>query len=271
MSGFTVQLIVFSFSGIALITGIYLVIRGDKNRTSISVIFACSFLTLTLASINPNEILELTASGKGLSITKRHQPGKEERKSVLKLATDTATTISPEEKEKLVVDAKLRPDQKRSPEDYLVLATEAWRAKKYDDALQFATIGLNLKPDDTRVKMTLIYMIGTVYGDLKIPDLAIKYYKEAMEEDPQFSWPHNGLGILYYDQKRYAEAEEEYKKAIELESELAMPHNNLGNLYYDQKRYAEAEEEYKKAVELDHNNELAKQNLKNLQTLIDAN
>jgi tetratricopeptide (TPR) repeat protein len=259
MSGFTVQIIVFSFSGIILITGIYLVIRGDTKKTNISAVFTVGFLSLIVAAINPNEILELKASGKGIHIT-RHQPGKEERKSVLKLATDTVTTISPEEKEKLVVDAERRPDQKRSPEDYLVLATEAWRGKEYDNALKFAFTGLSLKPDDTRVKATLIYRIGTAYNDLKIPDLAIKYYKDAMGEDPIFTWPHNGLGNLYSSQNRYAEAEEEYKKAIELDPEYATPHNGLGNLYSDQNRYAEAEEEFKKAIEINpedatvHNN-----------------
>jgi tetratricopeptide (TPR) repeat protein len=249
MSAFTVQIIVFFFSGATIITGICLVIKGKTAKAPIRAVFTTGLILMVIAAIDPYTISKI-AIGKWLKI-ERHQPSKEERKSVLKLATDTATTISPEEKEKLVVDAKLRPDQKRSPEDYLVLATEAWRAKKYDNALQFAFNGLNLKPSDTRVKATLIHRIGSVYNNLNIPDLAIKYYKNAMEKDPKFSWPHNNLGLIYYEQKKYAEAEKEYKKAIVLNPENAAPHSNLGLLYYEQKKYVEAEKKYNKAIEID--------------------
>ena len=264
MSGFAVQIIVFSLSVISLITGIYLAIRGKTEKTSIRAFITAGLILIVIAAIDPYTISKIVV-GKWLSI-ERHQPSKEERKSVLKLATDTATTISPEEKEKLIVEAKLRPDQRRSPEDYLILATEAWRAKEYDEALQFAFAGLSLKPDDPRVKATLILRIGSIYFDFNIPDLAIKYYKEAMEEDPEFSWPHNNLGLLYQSQMKYVEAEDEYKRAIELDPEYAMPHNNLGNIYGGQKKYAEAKEKYREAIKIDNNFELAKDNLKRLQS-----
>lgn len=303
MPGFAVQIIVFSFSGIILITGIYLVVKGDKSKTAIINVFITGFLLTIVAAVNPYEILELRY---GKFHLKRHQPGKEYTvKSISLAAKPPDAKVSPEE-EKLIKEAELRPDEKRSPIDYLNLATEALRKKKYDNALKFAFAGLNLNPDNTRVKATLIYRIGSVYQGLKIPDLAIKYYKNALEEDPRFSWPHNELGLLYEEQKKYAEAEKEYKKAIVLAPKYALPpHGNLGNLYREQERYAEAkaeykkaielnpddarlhtslgnlykkqeryveaEEEYKRAIELDPDYELAKENLKNIQAFIETN
>lgn len=273
MKGYAVQIIVFFFSGTILFTGIYLVTGGEIEKTPISIIitiFTVGFLLTIIAAVNPYEILEIRASGKGVHI-KRYQPAQEEREEAIKMAADNPIEISAEEKEKLIKAAELRTDEVRSPEDYLVLATEAWRGKKYDNALKFAFTGLNLKPEDTRVKATLIYRIGTAYHDLKIPDLAIKYYKDALEGDPKFSWPHIGFGSVYLDQKKYSEAEKEYKKAIELDSKDAAPHNGLGVLCQDQKKYDEVAKEYKMAIELDPDHELARGNLKNLQSLIETN
>jgi Flp pilus assembly protein TadD len=302
MKGYAVQIIVFFFSGTILFTGIYLVIGGGVENTPISIvitIFTVSLLLIIIAAVNPYEILELKY---GKFHLKRHQPAQEEREEAIKMAADNPVEISAEEKERLIKAAERRTDEVRSPEDYLILATEAWREEKHDIALEFAFTGLNLKPEDTKVKATLIHRIGSVYDNLEIPDLAIKYYKEAMEKDPKFSWPHNNLGLLYYEQKKYAEAEKECEKAIELDPENAMPHNNLGliydkqkkyveaekkynkaigldpenalahnnlgALYYEQKKYADAEDEYKKAIELDPDLELARENLKILQSLI---
>ena len=260
MKGYAVQIIVFFFSGTILFTGIYLVIGGDIEKTPISIvitIFTVGLLLTIIAAVNPYEILELTY---GKFHLKRYQPAQKEREEAIKMAADNPVEISAEEKERLIKAAEHRTDEIRSPEDYLVLATEAWREKNYDNALKFAFIGLNLEPYDIRVKSTLTYRIGIVYKDLKIYDLAIKYFKNALEGDPKFSWPHIGFGSVYLDQKKYSEAEKEYKNAIKLDPKLAMPHNNLGILYQNQKRYTEAEEEFKKAIELDpglttiHNN-----------------
>lgn len=262
MRGFVVQIIVFFFSGAILFTGIYLVIGGDIESTSIIIaIFTIGLLLTILAAVNPYEILEIKASGKGVLI-KRYQPAKEEREEAIKFAADEPVKIlaGEKQKKKLIKAAEHRTDVMRSVEDYLVLATEAWRGKNYDDALKFAFLGLSIKPYDIRVRSTLIYRVGIVYQDLKIYDLAKKYFINAMNEDPEFSWPHNGLGSLYEDQKKYSKAEEEYKNAIKLDPKFAMPHNNLGVIYLNQKRYAEAEEKFKKAIELDlgfakiHNN-----------------
>ncbi len=175
--------------------------------------------------------------------------------------------ISPEVEqkiEKLVGDAEQRLEEARSPEDYLVLATEKWRAKDYDEALRLVHAGLSLNPEDIRTHATLIHRKASIYVALGSENLGIKYYEEAIKLDSQFPMPHFNLGTLYSGQGEMAEAEAEYKEAIRLDPKDAGPHNNLGILYKDQEKMAEAEAEFKEALRLDSKHTLVQENLDRL-------
>lgn len=105
---------------------------------------------------------ELTAKfGKNLelSVKRRRETPDSERQAGFEFAQN-AFEIT-DEKKKLIENAKGRSDEERSPEDYLVLATDAWRDKKYDDGLKYAFNGLNLNPKDIRTKATLIERGGS--------------------------------------------------------------------------------------------------------------
>ncbi|MFH1635119.1 MAG: tetratricopeptide repeat protein, partial [Chloroflexota bacterium] len=60
---------------------------------------------------------------------------------------------------------------------------------------------------------------------------AIAAYQKAIELDPNYASPHNGLGNVYVALGRPEEAIAAYQKAIELDPKLAVPHNGLGNVY----------------------------------------
>ncbi|MFA6180472.1 MAG: tetratricopeptide repeat protein [Candidatus Methylopumilus sp.] len=78
-------------------------------------------------------------------------------------------------------------------------------------------------------------------------------YRKAIEIDPAYASPWNGLGNLLKNHLgRYEEAEAAYRKAIEIDPASACPWNNLGNLFQDHLgRYEEAEAAYRKAIEID--------------------
>ena len=230
MTAFWVQVVVFCFSGLNNLVGFYLAVSGDIETAIVVTVFSTAIIFLIVAAFNPYDILEIAFSGKGGLKIKRNQPSPEERKEILKIAQDEPVKVDEKEKEKLVEAAKNRPDERRSAEDYIVLATEFWRAKKYDDALKLAFVGSNLNPENKRIKATLINRIGSIYGDLKVISLEETYYKKAMELDAQFSTPCNNLGVNYFGQKKFAEAEIEYKKAIELDPENADTVKNLETL-----------------------------------------
>ena len=93
--------------------------------------------------------------------------------------------------------------------------------------------------------------LGNVYRDLKRYDEAIAAYRHAIALDPAYANPHNGLGSVYADLKRYDEAIAAYRQAILLEPAYAAPHNGLGLIYSLQNRNEEAGVAFKRALELD--------------------
>jgi tetratricopeptide (TPR) repeat protein len=76
---------------------------------------------------------------------------------------------------------------------------------------------------------------------------------KAIELDPAYAQPWNGLGNLLADElKRFDEAEAAYRKAIELDPAHAVAWNGLGFLLGEEfNRVDEAENAYRRALELD--------------------
>ncbi|MEO1148295.1 MAG: tetratricopeptide repeat protein, partial [Cyanobacteria bacterium J06638_22] len=100
--------------------------------------------------------------------------------------------------------------------------------------------------------------LGIVYRDMKRYEEAIAAYEKAIALDETYATPHNNLGIVYRDMKRYEEAIAAYEKTIALDETNAYPHNELGDVYRDMKRYEEAIAAYKKVGELEPNSAYSK-------------
>ena len=82
---------------------------------------------------------------------------------------------------------------------------------------------------------------------------AERYYRRAIELDPQNAWPWRGLGDLLSNHfQRYEEAEQAYRRATELDLQDTRVWIRLGVLLSDHfQRYEEAEQAYRRATELD--------------------
>lgn len=246
------QWIGIGFSGLLFLVGIILCFETFTADPPIKTIFFCALSLMVISLFGPQTIKKFKFGiSNGIEIERKFP---EEKKPILfEYAQKDASTKPREEAIELVKEAAELPESKRSAEDYLVLATESWRAKKYDEALDFTYAGLHLNPSDIRTKATSIHRLGSIYDYLGNKDLGIKYYEEALKIDPTFSWPHINLGNLYRDQKKYDEAEKEYKETIRLDPDNADALSNLGVLYYDQNKFDDAEEKYKEAILLNPN------------------
>jgi tetratricopeptide (TPR) repeat protein len=235
---------------VAMSVGIMLCLGGTflpvvpNRKTAMSLGAAL----IVLVILGPNSIKNFEAIGIKVE---RYQPTKEDKDLAINFAQDKPSLEIVKKTEKLITAAEQRSDERRSLEDYLVLATEKWRTKRYDEALRLVYAGLSLNPEDSLTQATFIHRKASIYEGLGMQDFAIEYYKEAIQLDPKFSWPHNNLGIIYDDQDKYTEAEAEYKEAIRLDPKFAHPHIGLGSLYRHQGKHAEAEAEYKEAIRLD--------------------
>ncbi len=234
------------------ILGIFLIFAGFfKDIPSGSVaVMVLGIILITYALIDPKTIKKL--SSKYLSF-ERYEYNKEERQTAVQAGQKE---IPPEVKLKLdqiAADARKRMDEERAPEDYLVLADEARRRKKFEDGLGLAYVGLNLDPKNQRTQAGLFNIIGLIYDDRHFYPLAEENFRKAVQTDDKFLLAYGNLGNIYSKQKKYGEAETEYRKALALDPNYVHTHSNLGLLYFVQKKYAEAETEYRKALALDPN------------------
>ena len=247
---------------IAIVFGAILILGGLFGRLtsglrSVALILGAGIIVIGI--VGPDSLKSFKAGKDGIELT-RHQPSDNEREITFKLAQDKPSPEILREGQKFIKEAKNRIPEERSPEDYLALATEKWRAKNYDKALADVFAGLALNPKNTRTKASLIHRKGSIYNNLGLEEV-IKSYNEAIDLDPRFSWPHYNLGRLYQNQSKLVEAEAEYKKAIELDPKYSPAHYNLGLLYQYQGKLVEAEAKYNKAIELNPKNSSAHNNL----------
>uniref|UniRef100_A0A7V3VU78 Tetratricopeptide repeat protein n=1 Tax=candidate division WOR-3 bacterium TaxID=2052148 RepID=A0A7V3VU78_UNCW3 len=105
---------------------------------------------------------------------------------------------------------------------------------KYDDALEEIKKSLEIKitPEGYR-------LLGEIYFNKGIIDLAIKNFQEAIMLDPSSAEAHFFLGFAYGEKGMHKEGKEEIKKAIQLNPSLAQFEPNLPIELTEHKGYLE--------------------------------
>lgn len=76
-------------------------------------------------------------------------------------------------------------------------------------------------------------------------------FREAIALRPNWSWPHNALGIVLFTAGHRDRALDAFNRAMELNPEWSRPHSDLAILYRRAGDLEAALEEVRKAVELD--------------------
>ena len=115
------------------------------------------------------------------------------------------------------------------------------------------------------------FQIGTD-GKKVDPDLALRYYAQALRLQPQFYEAHANAGQIYYERRKYERAKQHFSEAIRLArgredisaSEEAGISSNLGSCYFQEGELSEAERWIRGAVALDPTLVEAHYNLINL-------
>ena len=103
-----------------------------------------------------------------------------------------------------------------------------------------------------------------VYEKLKQNDKAIQAYKMAVRINPTFAKAINNIGVVLYNQKKYAQAIEIFKIALKTDPNYYEMYSNIGASYNKLKKFDEAIENLEKAIELDPKNGGAYTNLGNV-------
>ena len=99
-------------------------------------------------------------------------------------------------------------------------------------------------PNDAHINLFL----GEFYAINNQPDMAVKHFAAAIEQNPKLAEAHNDLAMLYVQQSDYEQAKVESLKAINI-APIAKYRNNLGIIYFKQQHFEEAIKEYGKNKE----------------------
>jgi tetratricopeptide (TPR) repeat protein len=243
----TIPKIVLAISAILFAVGIYLCTRKDLDnlRLKLTTIFLSALVLCVIVVLGPADITWLSLGIGNVYFAM----GKSDEAVAAARAYDKP---NPTKEDKEILEKLVKESVGHAPEYYMLLATKAWRSNELDQAFQYAFMGLSMEPKK-KVRATLIHRLGTIYEDIGNKGLAEEKYKQAITQDPLFTWPHNNLGVLYKRMGRYEEALKEYEEAIGLYPNYTHVHNNLGVLYQEMGRHEEAEKEYKESIRLSPN------------------
>ncbi len=88
-------------------------------------------------------------------------------------------------------------------------------------------------------------------GQLGLYQDALRAYQQAINIDPEFSYPYNNLGVALSELGRNEEAIRAYQEAINIDPKNTEAYNNLGSSLLDLGRNKEAIDSYKHAISID--------------------
>ena len=209
MSEAIIQIILFLFAFLLIISGIVLLFKG-KGWSSFTPM-AFGVLLVIMAGVAPSSLKEITAKwGYGGGEIKFNREINEK------------SYISPEvfqfqPSQELVLAASKKKDSERTAEDYLHLASEAFNKQQMEKGLMLAYSGLKLDPKKPKIKGELYSTIGLIYLLSSSPNLAESNFKKAVEADSKTSGFLINLGNLYVTSGEYIKAENAINRAIELD------------------------------------------------------
>ncbi len=88
------------------------------------------------------------------------------------------------------------------------------------------------------------------YGERRFED-AEEAFLMAIDMDPRWSWPRNGLGIVLFDTGREEQGLASFHEALRLDPDWSRPHSDMAILYRDSERMDEAIREVEAALEIE--------------------
>ncbi len=112
------------------------------------------------------------------------------------------------------------------------------------------------------------YELGSIYSDKKLFAQAVLLFQKALKgvdaEEEKLAPVYNALGFAYFAQEQYDIAIRHYKEALKENPEYVTALNNLGHVYERKKLTAQALEAYEEALKYEPNNAIAKRRAESL-------
>lgn len=99
------------------------------------------------------------------------------------------------------------------------------------------------------------FAAGQLAESQNSPDQAIRQYNEALKADPKHTKSLFRLGVVYAQQRKFAEATDAWQRYIEVSGRAAVGYNNLALCYEQAGRSGDAAAAYLKGIEADPKSE----------------
>ncbi len=170
--------------------------------------------------------------------------------TMMDLLSKNAAADKPQRRAAVEAVAKLvEQGQLDSAEGYYALGLFQARQRSFGAAEKAFRKAIALRPDWSWPHNSLGILLGNhaVGRDQE----AESELRTAIRLDPEWSRPHNDLAVLLRIAGRLDQAETEATTALRLDPNNVATHNNYGNLLVACQRLSEAEPHYRKAIELD--------------------
>jgi predicted Zn finger-like uncharacterized protein len=93
-----------------------------------------------------------------------------------------------------------------------------------------------------------LYYLGQIAENLPKPENALGYYQQALARNPQFLLAHVAMATMAQKRGDLTEAQDQLAKAAAIDAHAAAVHNGLGEVYYVQKKFNLAEAAFNEAL-----------------------
>jgi len=151
------------------------------------------------------------------------------------------------------------------------LSRQVFKTRKLESSLS----RLRKKLEKEKGTAQEYYELASIYSEKKLFSQAIALFQRAIkaaeEEGEENIAPiYNGLGYAYFVQEQYDLAIRQYKEALKNKPDYVTGLNNLGHAYERKKLTAQALQMYEEALKLAPNNSTAKRRAESLRRLVSA-
>lgn len=150
-----------------------------------------------------------------------------------------------------------QPEKKRTHPDYLNLARALVKQSRYDIALVQLKEAEKKEHDNPEI----FYLKGVCLRMKKDYFKAIAQYEKSLKIKPDYSYAHNGLGVVYDLMGEHKKAVACYQKAIEINPAGYRFYNNLGLSLLTTGKIEFASKNFEKSLSLNPGNPRAINNL----------
>jgi len=158
-----------------------------------------------------------------------------------------ATILSGEDKtdEVLALASRVLAEDERNTQAWELVAGVYMSSNDHQKALEPLQRVVEIQPKLTRPRLNLA-VTNISLGHL---DVAEGMLTEIIAEHPTFPLAHFHLGLLYEEQRRFAEAKTAYIEEVALHDTAFLARFNLGNLYFGLGDFPAAEREMRVLIE----------------------